>query len=91
MANIFAIDHVQVENKERELDLEALLLTHRLAEVNDLRSKCKIKGPAGRPSKAVEGRSGGGSRGGSREARGESRGGGPGPIKRKEVKVEIVM
>ena len=45
MADVLAVDHVQVEDKKGELDLEALSLTYRLVEVNDLRSKCKIKGP----------------------------------------------
>ena len=61
------MDHAQVEDEEGELDLEALSLTRRLAEVNDLRSKRKIKGPAGRPPGAAEGRSGGGSEGESGE------------------------
>ena len=90
-ADILAVDHAQVEDEEGELDLEALSLTRRLAEVNDLRSKRKIKGPAGRPPGAAEGRSGGGSGGGSGEAGGGSRGGGSGPTKGKEVEVEIVM
>ncbi|PAV17576.1 hypothetical protein PNOK_0606200 [Pyrrhoderma noxium] len=91
MADVLAVDHAQVEDEEGELDLEVLSLTCRLAEVNDLRSKRKIKGPAGRPPGAAEGRSGGGSGGGSGEAGGRSRGGGLGPTKGKEMEVEIVM
>ena len=91
IADVLAMDHAQVEDKEEELDLEALSLTCRLAEVNDLRSKYKIKGPAGRPPEAVEGRSRGGSGGDSREAEGGSRGGGSGPTKGKEVEMEIVI
>ena len=91
MADVLTVDYMQVEDEEGKLDLEVLLLTYRLVEVNDLRSKCKIKGPMGRLPKAVEGRSGGGSGGGSRETRGESRGRGLGPTKGKEVEVEIVM
>lgn len=85
------MDHVQVEDEEGELDLEALLLTRRLAEVNNLKSKHKIKGSVGRLSRAVKDRSGGGSGGGSREAGKENRGGGSGPTKGKKVEVEIVI
>ena len=60
-------------------------------EINDLRNKCKIKGPAGRLPKAVEGRSRGESEGGSGKARGGSRSRGPGLMKGKEVEIEIVM
>lgn len=96
MADVLAVNYMQVKDEERELDLETLSLTCRLAEVNDLRSKCKIKGPTGRLPRAMEGRSERGSGEGSGEVGGESRGGGsrgggPGPIKGKEVEVEIVM
>ena len=91
MADVLTMDQAQVEDEEGELDLEALSLTRRLAEINDLRSKRKIKGPPGRLPGAAEGRSGGESGGGSGKAGGGSRGGGLGPTKGKEVGVEIVI
>ena len=91
MVDILAVDYAQVKDEEGELYLEVLLLTHRLAEVNNLRSKHKIKGSVGRLPRAAEGKSGGGSGGSSGEVGGGSRGRGLGPTKEKEVEVEIVM
>ena len=91
MADVLTMDQAQVEDEEGELDLEALSLTRRLAEINDLRSKRKIKGPPGRLPGAAEGRSGGESRGGGKEAEKGSRNEGSDLIKRKKVEVKIVI